>query len=394
MKTKDIIILFVLLAFLPLGTCAQSSFQTTRYDWDYEKNTPNPIQYHGAWVHMNQTRDDGTLQRGSYPTQFGISELGYAFWAQSIEIWTEITPSHAYYIINLDGVDIDTVSTRGPFQATALTYKIDSLSYSENSGYNHMIRLRGPAYGFVFQKFVTDTNHNPYPPGTTIPPIPPDTITPQPPVYEINPVIVNGVQITASGFQNQPDEGQVHPPANVVDGDLSTKWAALGIGHSLEFKYPKQINFTSIEVAYAVGDRNDIFDLYIDGELILDKQEGVLGTDLTEYDFEDTNGIIVKLIAQGNKQNPEYAWNSISEIKINYTEIIIPPTTGQPCDTIIITEPPIIIIDTIIQVVPSPPIVIRDTIIVTTIDTILVDKPIYYQPKIWIKADSISFELQ
>ena len=150
-----------------------------------------------------------------------------------------------------------------------------------------------------------------------------------------NPVIINGVTILTSGYQNQPPDN-VYPPGNIFDNNLTTKWAAKGFGHWVQFSLPEIRLIESIEVAFTVGDRNDIFDLFISVDSInwtnvLDKQIGDLGTGFNNYDFVDVEVKHIKYIAQGNVQG-NYNWNSISEIKFNYVDPI--PNEDCICDSI------------------------------------------------------------
>ena len=195
-------------------------------------------------------------------------------------------------------------------------------------------------------------------------------------IDENNPVIINGITILASGYQNQPTD-LVHPPCNVFDNELSTKWAAKGFGHWVQFSLPEVRLIESIAVAFSVGDRNDIFDLLISTDSInwitvLDKQVGDLGIGFNNYDFIDIEAKYIKYVAQGNVQSNS-DWNSISEIRFNY----VAPIPNEDC-----------IPDTIY--LPSDTIIIYDTIWSTK----LIIDTVFLQPKIFIKADSLYLELK
>ena len=186
-----------------------------------------------------------------------------------------------------------------------------------------------------------------------------------------NPVTINGITILTSGYQNQPPDN-VYPPIQIFDDDLSTKWAAKGFGQWVQFSLPEIRKLQSIDVAFTVGDRNDVFDLLISIDsinwtIILDKQIGELGTNFDNYDFVDIEAKYIKFVAQGNVQNVSN-WNSISEIRFNYVD----PIPNEDC-----------IPDTVY--LPSDPIIVHDTIYIDTL---------YLQPRIFIKADSVYFELK
>lgn len=149
-------------------------------------------------------------------------------------------------------------------------------------------------------------------------------------IDENNPVIVNGITILSSGYQNQPPN-QVHPPGNIFDNNLTTKWAAKGFGQWLQFTLREIRIIESVDVAFYYGDRNDIFDLLISMDsvnwtTVLDKQIGDLGTDFNNYDFVDIEVKHIKYVAWGNAQSTR-DWNSIAEIKFNYVD----PNPNEDC---------------------------------------------------------------
>jgi hypothetical protein len=162
------------------------------------------------------------------------------------------------------------------------------------------------------------------------------------PKDENNPVTLNGITILASGYQNQPPN-YVYPPSNIFDNNLTTKWAAKGIGHWILFEYSEEQVIQSVGVSFSIGDRNDIFDLYVGSDTssmikVLERQIGLLGTEIGTYDFHDIQGRFVKYVALGNVQNTTN-WNSISEIIIDCVPIsdlppIIPPGVPIPVDTV------------------------------------------------------------
>jgi len=183
---------------------------------------------------------------------------------------------------------------------------------------------------------------------------------------ENNPVIINGVTILTSGYQNQPPD-LVFPPGNIFDNDLTTKWAAKGLGHWVQFTLTEVRVLESIDVAFSVGSRNDIFDLLVSTDSItwitvLDKQIGELGLVVGNYDFIDIEAKYIKYVAQGNIQSNS-DWNSIAEIKFNFIK------EETPCDC---------------------PEIEHDTIYIDRIDTV------YLQPiqNIFLKADSSSLYFQ
>ena len=146
-------------------------------DWDHHNKSNIKIEYKGEWMHM-------TKKPGSYPMSSQATAT-YRFWGHRIDIYTELMQHHSYYIVNLDGVDIDTVHVRDSRNLVdRLTWSMDTLSYD-----NHVLMLRSNKHGgFVLNKLVKWVDSNPRPPDPEDPPEPPgpcipDTVYLQPKYY-------------------------------------------------------------------------------------------------------------------------------------------------------------------------------------------------------------------
>ena len=158
-------IIFLLL-FLSTFSSAQI-WTDTIPDWDHDNIANIKIQYSRDWVHM----DHG----GSYPKNNDAMAV-YQFWGQGIDVYTELMHHHEAYIVNIDGVDIDTVNVKDDRNLVdKLTFSARDLSYD-----NHILELRRYQGYFVINKLIKFVDCNPYPPageeGPPKPelPIPPD----------------------------------------------------------------------------------------------------------------------------------------------------------------------------------------------------------------------------
>ena len=169
-------ILFIIL--LISSNLSAQIWTDTIPDWDHTNIANIKIQYSGDWAHMK-------AKPGSYPRSNDATAL-YKGWMQRIDIYTEIAPHHTFYIINRNGVDIDTIYVSGPYQKSVKTASLQLPYRGEWFRWNHNIELRGGL--FVLDYLVKFVDSNPNPPVDPIPPVDciPDTVyVPKPyPVYD------------------------------------------------------------------------------------------------------------------------------------------------------------------------------------------------------------------
>lgn len=126
--------------------------------------------------------------------------------------------------------------------------------------------------------------------------------------------------VTASGYEPNSD----NYPENTLDGDLNTRWSAFGGNEYLEYDLQKISNLKSVDIAFYKGNERQTF---IDIEISEDgiNFQNVLQTASSgdtcgyeNFDFEDINARYVRIIGHGNSSN---AWNSITEVSINYASL-------------------------------------------------------------------------
>ncbi len=153
---------FIKITFLMVLLAVQAFSQVwtdTIPDWDHTNIANIKIQYSGDWVHMNNKNADGSIQTGSYPKNNDARAV-YKFWGFGIDIYTELMHHHEAYIVNIDGVDIDTVNVKDDRNLVdQLTFSVRNLGYS-----NHILELRRYQGYFVLNSLVKWVDSSPYPP--------------------------------------------------------------------------------------------------------------------------------------------------------------------------------------------------------------------------------------
>jgi hypothetical protein len=127
------------------------------------------------------------------------------------------------------------------------------------------------------------------------------------------------VEVTpaASGVSASADDGNV--PANTVDGNLSTRWSALGDGQWIRYDLGKTVPVTRVRIAVYQGDtRRNLFDLQVstDGSTwrtVWSGQSTGTTTALVSYDFPDATARYVRYVGHGSTVN---TWNSLTEVEV------------------------------------------------------------------------------
>jgi F5/8 type C domain-containing protein/putative BNR repeat neuraminidase len=119
--------------------------------------------------------------------------------------------------------------------------------------------------------------------------------------------------ISASDFQ----EG--NPPQNTVDGNLSTRWSAPGLGQWIEYDLGATANIAYLEIAWFKGDeRNAAFDIEVsadgnDWRQVFSGQSSGTTLNFESCGFNEIAARYIKIIGYGNTRND---WNSITEVAV------------------------------------------------------------------------------
>ncbi len=123
---------------------------------------------------------------------------------------------------------------------------------------------------------------------------------------------VPGTSVTASA-----DDGNV--PANVVDGNLATRWSANGDGQWLQLDLGATKNLSALKIAFYVGDtRVSTFDVQTSTNgtswttIASGLQSSGTTTALEIFDVPDVSARYVRYLGHGNSVN---LWNSLTEVE-------------------------------------------------------------------------------
>ena len=146
------------------------------------------------------------------------------------------------------------------------------------------------------------------------------------------------ISVTASSYQEDSD----NLPQRTLDGDLTTRWSAFGIGEWILFDLESVLSIASVEISFYKGnERQAIFSLALstDGETfteVFNGQSSGASLELENYDFEDQKARYVKITGSGNTDN---LWNSITEVRIN---------------TVLTSTRDVVLNETLLNVYPNP----------------------------------------
>ena len=140
-------------------------------------------------------------------------------------------------------------------------------------------------------------------------------------------------KLSIAGVSASSDDGD--GPANVLDGDLSTRWSALGVGEWIAFELSGTATVESLKIAWYRGNRRSTsfrVEASQDGATWATLYEGASSgatAGLETYDVADAAARHVRVVGLGNSAND---WNSITELEIYGTSSGDPgdPDPGDP----------------------------------------------------------------
>jgi Tol biopolymer transport system component len=114
------------------------------------------------------------------------------------------------------------------------------------------------------------------------------------------------------------DDGNV--AANVLDGDLNTRWSASGNGQWIQFCLDDTVAVSGVQIAFYSGNvRTSTFDVLVGNDTLhwTTAATGLVssGTSLSlqTFSFTSKTGRYVRIVGHGNSVN---AWNSYAEVRI------------------------------------------------------------------------------
>ena len=148
-------------------------------------------------------------------------------------------------------------------------------------------------------------------------------------------IVPAGTPLSVAAVTASANDGNV--PANTLDNNLATRWAAQGDGQWIRYDLGSSQTITKVSIAWYKGnERASRFDIQTspDGTTWTTAFSGLSsGTTLQPetYDFADRPARHVRILGHGNSLN---AWNSITEVDIYSAGPIITPTpTNTPTNT-------------------------------------------------------------
>lgn len=136
----------------------------------------------------------------------------------------------------------------------------------------------------------------------------------------------SAITVTASAAQSP------NLPANVLDGDLNTRWSAFGDPQWIQFDLLSIQTVTAVDIAFFVGNlRSAFFDIEtsIDATNWTPAYTGSSSgstLDLERYDIVDVQARYVRIIGHGNTSN---LWNSITEVDIDAFSLSVSASSFQ-----------------------------------------------------------------
>ncbi|MBW4717257.1 polysaccharide lyase family 7 protein [Saccharothrix obliqua] len=125
-------------------------------------------------------------------------------------------------------------------------------------------------------------------------------------------------ELPVSGVIASGDDGNV--AANVLDGDLNTRWSAQGDGAWIRFDLGAAKTVSGLDIAWHKGDtRTALFDVQTsgDGTAWDTRASGVTSRKTSRqerYDIPDTSARYVRIVGHGNSSGN--GWNSITEVDV------------------------------------------------------------------------------
>lgn len=129
------------------------------------------------------------------------------------------------------------------------------------------------------------------------------------------------VAVTASGYET----GTSNTADKTLDYDLSTRWSCDGKGQWILYDLGETKMVSSVDLAFYNGNtRKAMFAIYLstnitDSAMVFNGSSSGTTTATENYDFTDRPARYIRIIGQGNTVS---TWNSITETRINWTDLV------------------------------------------------------------------------
>lgn len=111
-------------------------------------------------------------------------------------------------------------------------------------------------------------------------------------------------------------------PENAIDDNMTTRWAAVGVGRYLTLDLGSVQTVSDVRIAWYAGDtRRSIFDILVSSDgvnyqtLLSNHESSGTTTSLETYDLADTPARYVRIYGRGNSTGNQ--WNSLFEAEVH-----------------------------------------------------------------------------
>ena len=170
-----------------------------------------------------------------------------------------------------------------------------------------------------------------------------------------------GEPLKIAAVSASADDGNL--PANVIDGDLETRWSASGDGNWIMLDLGKEQTISYVGIAFHKGnERSSRFEIEVSDDAakwtrIFSGAGSGRTTDLEAFDLPDITARYLRYIGHGNNNN---AWNSLCEFQIyapNPAGLILHKPVARPKETpvpVMYVRPGLVNPDGSVHAIPPP----------------------------------------
>ncbi len=138
------------------------------------------------------------------------------------------------------------------------------------------------------------------------------------------------VVLEASSYE----AGSTNFPTNTRDGNLNSRWSALGDGEWITFDLGRSELVQSVSIAFYLGNaRTSTFDVLLSSDnanwqtVLTNATSSGATVDLETFDFSDFPARYVRIVGHGNSQS---LWNSYTEVTVESVSVADSDADGLP----------------------------------------------------------------
>lgn len=164
-------------------------------------------------------------------------------------------------------------------------------------------------------------------------PLPSPSVVPTPsPAPTLAPLDNDGLtKLTVSYVSSSSTDG-TNVPSNTIDGNLSTRWSACGVGEWIKYDLGSVNTVGHINMAFYVATTQIAkFDIELSTDdvnwtKVFSGQSSNTTLELQKFDFTNTQSRYVRIVGLGNLTSDQSCWNSYTEVEI-YGNAATPSST-------------------------------------------------------------------